>query len=66
MKLGLSSLEKRRPRSDLMALYSFLRSESTEAGAGLFSLVTDDRIRRNSTMLHQGRFRLVMRKMTLT
>jgi len=38
--LGLSSLEKRRLRSDLIVLCSLLRRRSGEGGADLFSLVS--------------------------
>ena len=65
-ELGMFSLEKRRLRGDMIALFKDLKGCHTEEGQGLFSILPECRARIHGLNFQEARFQLdVMKNLLL-
>ena len=65
-ELAMFSLEKRRLRGDVIALFKYLKGCLTEEGQNLFSIIPQCRTYNNGLELQEARFRLNIRENFLT
>ena len=61
-ELDMFSLQKRRLRGDMIALFKYLKGCHTEEGQDLFSILPECRARNNGLKLQEARFQLDIRK----
>uniref|UniRef100_A0A670J9Y2 Reverse transcriptase domain-containing protein n=1 Tax=Podarcis muralis TaxID=64176 RepID=A0A670J9Y2_PODMU len=65
-ELGMFSLEKRRLRGDMIAMFKYIKGCHIEEGERLFSAAPEKRTRSNGSKLQERRFHLNIRKNFLT
>ena len=65
-ELGMFSLEKRRLRGAMIALFKYLKCSPTEEGQNLFSIILEYRTHNNGLKLQEARFGMNSRKNVLT
>ena len=65
-ELGMFSLEKRRLRGDMIALFKYLKGCHPEEGQDLFLIIPECRTHNNGLKLKETRFWLNIRKNLLT
>ena len=64
--MAMFSLEKRRLRGDMIALFKYLKGCHKEEGQDMFSIIPECRTHNNGLKLKEARFRLNIRKNFLT
>ena len=65
-ELGMFSLEKRRRRGDMVALFKYLKGCHSEVGQDVFSIISECRTCNHGLKIEEGWFQLNIRKNFLT